>query len=85
MEPMLKLRTFIGNDVFNCSSEIDDLYSTMFNFMICVAEPDGSTGTFEIVCEDEMVFAEAVIPTWSESLFTIQYIDYFWDIMEESV
>ncbi|SOK58470.1 hypothetical protein [Yersinia phage fHe-Yen9-04] len=85
----MRYKAYLGSDEFTYSDEVHELYKKVDSFMINIADSDGSTGTFEIIqetlCGCPYFTALVEFPTWAEALFLIQFYEYSWDIVEESV
>lgn len=89
MEPMTKVRAFIGTEEVEELKTSETINNKMLFFMKSVADSNGNTGTFQLIKETcgrndmTLYFLEAEIPSWSEALFFVSCPEYRWDILEE--
>jgi hypothetical protein len=84
----MKYMAFLGNEDVLYSGESGELSEKVHNFLMSVADTNGSTGTFEIIEEVintcNMYFISVHFPAWAEGLFLIQFYEYSWELLEES-
>lgn len=89
MEPMIRVRAFIGTEEVEQLKTSEKLNNRLLYFMKSVTDSNGNTGNFQLIKETcgrndmTLYFLEAEIPSWSEALFFVSYPEYRWDILEE--